>query len=568
MARIGVPMLVGIGLTCMRLRTIMTIVFCLSALAPMLLFWIWPNSNLLRNERQTVQEHHLLLSKSIAAELSAYHGQLIETFSIFARQFATLGSFKPEPSFIERLDILNVCAANLDTGIVNKSFNRGDVKCPRRFGQKMLDTIRANLETSAGNSVVTPVATLPTGLEVLYLLYGNQKSFVIGTVSTDYVTTVGMRNRFGEAGHVTILDSNGHIIFHPNKTPEMKLEALGGQKQIDRAISGANGTGSYYSPLFQEDLISGYSHTGEAGWSVFVSQPIVELESKVEEMKYSSLSVMGIGLLVAILMAFIATKLLTFPIVQMVQVMERIGNGQLRAYENIQDGRFQPLEFHKARDSIRAMAEKLRENIDTISQHAYLDGITGLPNRECFKVLAQEEIEKLNLAGQKGGLLFLDLDGFKQVNDVYGHRSGDDLLQGFANKIHVYCGNEMKRRASGAENAINILPARLGGDEFVIFLGNVRNTEMVREFADGLFRRVFGNFSLHNGIVLKVNGSVGGAIFPDHGSDFDELLRLADIAMYQAKNSGKGKFCLHQSIDEFSASEASLAYEIESDPAG
>jgi len=259
----------------------------------------------------------------------------------------------------------------------------------------------------------------------------------------------------------------------------------------------------------------------------------------------------------------VATKLLTFPLIQIIRAMEGIGNGELRAHEKIKEGRFLPLEFKQARDSIMAMSNKLQENIDTISKHAYLDGVTGLPNRECFKVLAQDEIERLGLAGQKGALLFLDLDGFKQINDVYGHRSGDDLLLGFANKVHAYCGNEMKRRASGVDNSINILPARLGGDEFVIFLGNVRSEEVVNEFASGLFQSVFGEFKLHNGVTLDVGGSVGGAIFPDHASDFDEMLRLADIAMYRAKKDGKGQFCMHLDADDFATNEASLAYEVD-----
>ncbi|MEM9279701.1 MAG: diguanylate cyclase, partial [Pseudomonadota bacterium] len=102
----------------------------------------------------------------------------------------------------------------------------------------------------------------------------------------------------------------------------------------------------------------------------------------------------------------------------------------------------------------------------------------------------------------------------------------------------------------GADNTINILPARLGGDEFVIFLGNIKNVETIAEFASGLFTRVFGKFKLHNGVSLQVNGIVGGAFFPDQASDFDELLRLADIAMYKAKNGGKGRFCLHEDGDE------------------
>ena len=258
-----------------------------------------------------------------------------------------------------------------------------------------------------------------------------------------------------------------------------------------------------------------------------------------------TLTTIGFGLAMSGLLAYLASKVLTSPVEQMVTALNRIGAGELRAYEKIQEPVWHPQEFVAAREGIRAMSERLQENIDTISRHAYLDGITGLPNRECFRVLAQEEIEKMHATGNRCAILFLDLDGFKQVNDVYGHRSGDDLLKGFASKLHTYCGHAMKRHARGADNAMRILPARLGGDEFVVLLSNLSHLEFTEQFASGLFSRVFGPFMIHNGVSLDVKGSVGGAIFPDQAHDFDELLRLADIAMYAAKNSGKGRFCLY-----------------------
>ena len=261
----------------------------------------------------------------------------------------------------------------------------------------------------------------------------------------------------------------------------------------------------------------------------------------------ASVWLFGIAIVLAVGFTAFMSKLLTGPIEQMVQSMHRIGAGEPRAYEQIETSSWQPREFASVRDGIKAMSEHIQENIDTISRHAYLDGITGLPNRDCFKVLAQEEIEKMHLHGRKCALLFLDLDGFKQVNDVYGHRSGDDLLKGFAARLHTHCGNVMKQHARGADGTLRILPARLGGDEFVVLLSNFSQNQIVPEFANGLFRRVFGEMKIHNGVVLPVNGSVGGAIFPDQATDFDELLRLADIAMYDAKNGGKGQFRLFTS---------------------
>lgn len=552
----------------MRLRFIMTIVFCLTALAPMLVFWLWPNSAIMQAELDDVRERHLVVARSISAELQRRMEGVLEGFPSIAREAVLLEDYIPDPYVIQTMNIKSICVADAASGVVGKNIPGGRGSCPKAFDPQELMQLKKQIKSANGKTAILPVVTDSRGINVVHLAFQNNENIVVGIMPVSFVAEIGDHVRFGEMGHVAIVDNSGRILSHPNRQWQDERHDMRDNPVVGEVISRKSGVGDYYSEQFGEEMVVGYAPVPATGWGIIVEQPYSELVSKVQDMKSAILLAMSVGLLIAIILALIATKLLTFPIVQMVQAMARIGNGELRAYERIKEGRFQPYEFRKARDAIKRMAEKLRENIDTISQHAYLDGITGLPNRECFKVLAQEEIERLGIAGQMGALLFLDLDGFKQVNDVYGHRSGDDLLKGFANKIHLYCGNEMKRRASGADNAVTILPARLGGDEFVIFLSNIRHVETVTEFANGLFQRVFGAFQLHNGVTLDVNGSVGGAIFPHHASDFDELLRVADIAMYKAKNSGKGKFCLHQDVDDFSASEARLEYEAEPGFAG
>jgi len=363
--------------------------------------------------------------------------------------------------------------------------------------------------------IVTGVMETPSVGNVIYALYKSDNRLFIGSFSTAYISKLASQITIGQRGHASVIDQYGNAISHPLK------------------------------------LVAGYTKTQVAGWGVLVPQPLSELKNKANEIRKTALTVMAIGFLIAVVLALFASRVLTVPIEQMVTAMRSIGNGELWAHEKITNGYFRPKEFIEARDSIKSMAEKLQENIDTISRHAYLDGVTGLPNRECFRVLAQEEIDKLSISGNSGALLFLDLDGFKQVNDVYGHRAGDDLLLAFSQRLHEYCGIFMKRYARGVDNALTVLPARLGGDEFVVFLGNISGPETTSEFAAQLFSKVFGKFNLHNGVSLEISGSVGGAIFPTQAGDFDELLRLADIAMYEAKNSGKGRYCLHKDAEDY-----------------
>nr|MDJ0613677.1 diguanylate cyclase [Rhizobiaceae bacterium] len=379
----------------------------------------------------------------------------------------------------------------------------------------------------------------------------------VGAIRTTYLRNAGRRISFGELGHAALVDRDGKVISHPLADWEKSRHGLADLTIVQNMMKGETGVGQFYSPALSTDMVAGYTTVPGPDWGVMVPQPIRELQAKADNVKSAVLTVLVFGLTLAALVAYLASKLLTHPFEQMVRAMNLIGAGELRAYESISDSRWRPIEFAAARDGIKAMSERLQENIDTISRHAYLDGITGLPNRECFRVLAQEEIDKMRASRAKCAILFLDLDGFKQVNDVYGHRSGDDLLKGFASKLHTYCGQIMKRNARGADNAMRILPARLGGDEFVVMLSNMNDLDFPAEFSKGLFQRVFGPMTIHNGVSLNVSGSVGGAIFPDQAGDFDELLRQADIAMYDAKNNGKGRFSLYSPSQELKTSASS-----------
>lgn len=535
----------------MRLRTIMTIVFCISALAPLALFWLWPQSKALENEIENARDRHLVIARNLTETLDQYHTSLVSTFDyVISGSDMKLGG-EPQVKLLEQLDIISLCSINQQTGKVIQSVDTTRAKCPESFTKQQLSWMQGELGDTKEKTVMSGLVQTKSSGNVISLLHAKNDLIYVGTVSRDTFKRIGESIRFGQNGHAFIVDKNGIEIYHPKNQKEVDIKNHNNMPIVQDAMADNSGVQTYFSPIFNQDMIAGYSKAARSGLIVIVPQPLHELEAKALENKETALTVLAIGFALAIILAYIASKIITHPIEEMLLAMRRIGTGELWAHEKMKLGRFQPKEFGDARASIKNMAETLQENIDTISRHAYLDGITGLPNRECFRVLAQEEIDKLSISGNSGALLFLDLDGFKQVNDVYGHRAGDDLLLAFSQRLHEYCGVFMKRYARGVDNALTVLPARLGGDEFVVFLGNIAGPETTAEFANQLFTRVFGKFNLHNGIQLDISGSVGGAIFPTQAGDFDELLRLADIAMYEAKNSGKGRYCLHSDVEDY-----------------
>jgi diguanylate cyclase (GGDEF)-like protein len=163
----------------------------------------------------------------------------------------------------------------------------------------------------------------------------------------------------------------------------------------------------------------------------------------------------------------------------------------------------------RLRQSERAHLEELRHRADH-------DVLTGLPNRA--RLLAAIEAAVPSPGG--GGLLILDLDGFKQVNDTLGHHAGDELLREVARRL---------RREVRAED----LAARLGGDEFAVLLSGTTREEAL-ELADRL-RAAIGEPVVVEGVRTRVGVSIGTAALADHAQDVTGLLRAADAAMYASK---------------------------------
>ena len=154
------------------------------------------------------------------------------------------------------------------------------------------------------------------------------------------------------------------------------------------------------------------------------------------------------------------------------------------------------------------------------------DTLTQLPNRRCLMEELDKVISRARWERSRAGLLFLDLDHFKTINDSLGHHAGDALL----------C--EMARRLRSNAREGDIV-ARLGGDEFVVVIPNLSHAEEAAALADRLLAAMAEPHVL-DGTSVALSPSIGISLYPEHGEDSDALLRNADTAMYQAKENGRG----------------------------
>jgi len=162
-----------------------------------------------------------------------------------------------------------------------------------------------------------------------------------------------------------------------------------------------------------------------------------------------------------------------------------------------------------------------------LHQTANSDPLTGLANRLCFNLELSRAVTEADDSGVGLALLYLDLDGFKAVNDMHGHGIGDELLCQVAARLKKIC------------RKTDVL-ARLGGDEFVMLLESgptVKNTEAI---ANKIVQQIAEPFFIQSADIT-IGASVGISFYPEHCSNAEDFLREADNAMYVAKNTGKGR---------------------------
>lgn len=185
----------------------------------------------------------------------------------------------------------------------------------------------------------------------------------------------------------------------------------------------------------------------------------------------------------------------------------------------------------------RAIERKLAD--EKIRRLAYRDDLTGLPNRQRFNQLLQGAVSLSGRASRRMALLFMDLDGFKKVNDTLGHDVGDRLLAEVAHRFStvVRVSDHLARVESGQpEPAVS----RLGGDEFTVLLTEISNPTDASLVAERLLATLETPIVL-GGQELFMSTSIGIAVYPEDGTDTESLLRNSDAAMYFAK--GRGRNC-------------------------
>lgn len=178
----------------------------------------------------------------------------------------------------------------------------------------------------------------------------------------------------------------------------------------------------------------------------------------------------------------------------------------------------------------------LKRNEQRLLHLATHDPLTGLHNRREFNDILERHLSRVRRYGNYGAVLWMDLDGFKEINDGLGHKVGDELLSSLAHRM----------KATIRESDVL---ARLGGDEFAVLYPNVDGSQ-AQMAAGRLLQAIRKHTAVVQGQSLRVTGSMGVVLFPDHGTSASELMMKADVAMYGAKGAGRNRIVVYSPDEE------------------
>jgi len=215
------------------------------------------------------------------------------------------------------------------------------------------------------------------------------------------------------------------------------------------------------------------------------------------------------------------------PLQQLLSFTKKIESGKRISVEDV----VKDDEIGSLIKSFFRMSEKVHTYTENLKEKAYSDSLTGLPNR----ALALKELKLITLNSKntqlKTAICFIDINKFKPINDKYGHEVGDKFLQTISERLTI---------GKREEDSVY----RIGGDEFLLIVPNIREKKDVIQVIDNI-NREFAKKVIINGNELKLSVSIGVSLFTDDSTDPEELLRFADLAMYNAKKEGKSYSFFH-----------------------
>lgn len=375
------------------------------------------------------------------------------------------------------------------------------------------------------------------------------KSQIVGLIRAN-ITSRYFGSFIPEDSSAFIMTNDGGYLFtSTGLTGQRELET-----QAFNCLNGADNAKDYgHLKASSFKNIYGFCKLSDSNWLYLIKQQGTQYQQILATLPITMSITLIIILMIAIWVSRILSAKYTEPIFTLRDNMTDASSGNLdvkcdvasddefgdlsRMFNSMMDiisNNYKELSASKA--ALEVSEQELKKNYAHIEQLAYHDGLTGLYNRVAFMKYAYKIFHDASVGASKHAIFFIDLDNFKNINDTLGHDYGDLLLKDVSDRM-LSC------------IASDDILARNGGDEFLILKNRFDTVDDLENFASQLVNVVHHPFILNDETAV-VSMSVGIAVFPNNGLTVSELIKNADIAMYNAKNSGKNSYRFFDSYME------------------
>lgn len=391
--------------------------------------------------------------------------------------------------------------------------------------------------------------------------YMGKKGVLLVEFSLKFFSQLCAKISFGEFGGCTILDQSQQVVASPNEDWQENIHKLSGSEMalaLKKSIASKDENSDiiyFESPYLDTEMVAGVSHINNPAWSIFISQPTSKLGFQVKKVIKTVSKWLAFGILISLIIAHFLTQKITAPINELaVKAREaRIRSGTFTSLGKAPDSA--PLEIRQMYAAISALIQKLSASSNKVKKMNYSlekdiqkatakltatnkylytistkDHLTKIANRRYFEIKMEKIL--LQASNERIGVILIDVDKFKFINDEYGHDAGDLALKHISKILH--------------ESAKGIgLPARLGGDEFVVYIKNPTQQALF-EYAEKLRQTVQNSPIIWHKNTIKLSLSIGGADYDIDGViTLDQLLKYADEAMFIAKENGRNHVAIY-----------------------
>tara|TARA_R110000751_G_scaffold307889_2_gene433706 strand:- start:28648 stop:31062 length:2415 start_codon:yes stop_codon:yes gene_type:complete len=541
----------------MRIRTVLLLAFLLSTILPTVIFGWWSYNQSLKREFSEVTDRHLLLAQNLGAALKRYNTDLVATFEAISAELMAGKTHSGLGALMTTLRITCVLIVDAPSGAIVARIDANPVTTSGTLPGQLLQTARTTVEP--GKTSFSHV--LPGGDHGNILLgvrqYGDQ--LAVALVNTQYFIDLGQQISFGKRGHAAIVDKAGNVLAHPLADWVASRKNIAGISAVSRMMNGETGIEQFYSPAMKGDMIAGLTSVAGPGWGVMIPQPVEEIYAKVRENIVGIFFSLGAGLAIAIGFLFLFVNSLVKPLEQLLQSIRRNTDDEKLSPSKVDKGIINFREIEQFNSGYNAMVSRVSDANEKITTLAFTDSVTGLPYRKKFEEQAGRVLANCDPKKGSGIVVFIDFDGFKQINDLYGHGTGDRFLRDCAKKLVNVVQLAADERPAGRAGGFSPVVARLGGDEFVILFPGIKEIRDIKDF----LKRVQNELSTPSEVLdetVRCSASLGCSRYPHDGTDLDSLVKFADIAMYHAKRMGKNRFELYSpEVGKMTPSEMCIA---------